>query len=453
MAVDLVVLTMLSAAMMTELEGVEAAALSMRAAPDVARTRFDDGAVRQAPASSGVVETWRLRALVKPGRLEAFRTWADAQGAGWFDFLAGGKAADALFQGRFVGGAGRVTYQQIGTGAGAARWAAEMEIERQPIWAPKGNMALWPWYAQIKSDLALGATLQAERTGLQGSGLARQAAREDAPWRAERLTAMVEDDRLFEFLDWLRCHRVGWVWLPAAGGAAWRARLAGGSGGVALRQAGTRAGRPRWEASLTLETPAPVEVKANVGRSIFDPAVALGDASRVYWRERLQFNHERMRNGTRRLIAGKLLPSRQLSAGPLPTKFVAGGGVAHLSTIECRHNGRFRLRLIGPGDADGNEAEPRLTAAARSGLAFIMAWGGSALSVVIGKYSSNDDPTEPYTVDHFDYWERWGRHYRATLLARRAGPMDVAAAWEAPGAGNTGFLADFCTTRGGASAP
>ena len=40
--------------------------------------------------SSGVVEIWRLRAVVKPGRLEAFRTWADAQGAGWFDFLAGG---------------------------------------------------------------------------------------------------------------------------------------------------------------------------------------------------------------------------------------------------------------------------------------------------------------------------------------------------------------------------
>ena len=454
MAVDLVALIMLSAAMMTELEGVATAALSMRTAPgDVTRARFEDGAARQAPASSGVVETWRLRALVKPGRLEAFRTWADAQGAGWFEFLAGGAwQREQLFQGRFVGGAGRVTYQQTGTGAGAAQWAAEMEIERRPIWAPKGNLIFWPWYAQIKSDLVLGATLQAERTGLEGPGLARQAGRERAEWRTWRLTAVVEDDRLFEFLDWLRCHRVGWVWLPAADGAAWRARLAGGSAGVALRQAGTRAGRPRWEASLMLETPAPVEVKANVGRSIFDPAVALGDASRVYWRERLQFNHELMRNGMRRLIAGKL-SGHQLSAGPLPTKFVARGGAAHLSTIECRSNGRWRMRLIGPGQPTSNLPGPHLTTAARRGLAFIMAWGGSALSVVIGKYSSNDDPTEPYTVDHFDYWEEWGKHFRATLLARRDGPMDVAAAWEAPGAGNTGFLADFFTTRGGATAP
>ena len=43
-----VVLTMLAAAMMTELEGVEAASISMRSAPgDVTRARFDDGAARQ----------------------------------------------------------------------------------------------------------------------------------------------------------------------------------------------------------------------------------------------------------------------------------------------------------------------------------------------------------------------------------------------------------------------
>ena len=97
---------------------------------------------------------------------------------------------------------------------------------------------------------------------------------------------MVDGERLFEFLHWLRLNRMGWIWLPAAAGAAWRARLAGGYGGVALRQAGTRAGAARWEATLTLETPAPVETKANVGKSIFDPAVALGDASRVYLRAR-----------------------------------------------------------------------------------------------------------------------------------------------------------------------
>lgn len=124
---------------MAELEGVETASVSMQSAPgDVTRARFDDGAVRQAPASSGVVETWRLRALVKPGRLEAFRTWADAQGAGWFDFLAGGEAGNELFHGRFVGGAGRIGYQQVAAAPGEARWTAEMEIERKPRYALKG---------------------------------------------------------------------------------------------------------------------------------------------------------------------------------------------------------------------------------------------------------------------------------------------------------------------------
>ena len=440
---------MFAAAMMTELQGVEAASLSMRAASgDVTRARFDDGAARQAPASSGVVETWRLRALVKPERLEAFRTWADAQGAGWFDFLAAEtpEEQEQLFEGRFVGGAGRIAYQQTGTGAGAARWTAEMEIERRPIWAPKGNLIFWPWYAQIKSDLALGSTLQAERAGLEGSGLARQAGRERAEWRTWRLTALVDDDRLWEFLDWLRRNRIGWIWLPTADGGAWRARLAGGFGGVALRQAGARAGRPRWEAVLNLETPAPVEVKANVGRSIFDPAVALGDASRVYWRGRLEFDYEVLGNKTKRLIAGAP-PGSQLGVDPLPTKFVAGGGVAWLSTIEARDtSGRFRLRLISPGQATGNLAGPDLTDAARRGLAFIMAWGGFALRVVIGDL----DMTEPY---QFNSHGEVQNTMRPVLAARRDGPMDVAAAWNAPGAGGTGFLADFFTTRGGAAAP
>ena len=449
---------MLAAAMMTELEGVEAASISMRSVlGDVTRARFDDGAARQAAASSATVETWRLRALVKDGRLEAFRAWADAQGAGWFDFLAGGAAGDKLFQGRFVGGAGRVSYQQVAPGAGAARWAAEMEIERRPIWAPKGNLRLWPWYAPIKSDLTLGATLQAERAGLQGAGLARQAAREDAAWRTWRLTAVVDDERLFEFLDWLRRNRMGWIWLPAADGAAWRARLAGGYGGVALRQVGTRAGRPRWEASLTLEMPAPVEVKANVGRSIFDPAVALGDASRVYWRERLEFDHQVMPGGTQwRLIAGGDLVPRlggdeggQLSVVPLPGKFVVGGGATYLSTIELRTSGRFRLRLIGPGHTSGQLQGPHLTTAARRGLAFIMAWGGHVARVVI----DDSDEDEPYTYDTHHRATGLGVPFRPTVAARRDGPMDVAVVWNAPGAGDTGFLADFCTTRGGAAAP
>ncbi len=213
---------MFAAALMAELEGVEAASVSMRGAPDVSRIRFDDGGARQAIANCATVETWRLRALVKPGRLEAFRTWAEAQGAGWFDFLAGGAAGDELFHGRFVGGAGRIGYQQVAAAPGEARWTAEMEIERRPLGTRKADLVFWPHYARIKSGLALGGTLLAERTGLEGAGIARQAAREDAPWRAERVTAMVDGDRLFEFLHWLRCNRVGWIWLPAADGGAWR---------------------------------------------------------------------------------------------------------------------------------------------------------------------------------------------------------------------------------------
>ena len=451
---------MLAAAMMTELEGVEAASVSMRGASgDVSRARFEDGAVRQAAASSGVVETWRLRARVKAGRLEAFRTWADAQGAGWFDFLKLGPqgAGDQQIQGRFVGGPGRVSYQQAASAAGASRWTAEMEVERRPLDSPKGNLIFWPHYAEIKSDLALGGTLQAERTGLQGAGLARQAAREDAPWRTWRLTALVDDDRIFEFIHWLRANRTGWIWLPAADGAAWRARLAGGFGGAALRQVATRAGPARWEASLTLESPAPVEIKEHVGKSIFDPAVALGDASRVYLRNRFRFVNTLInaRNNVWSLsTSGNPLTATvsrvypQLEDDGLPEKFVSGGGEAFISTWEFRNSQRWRLRLISPGDADGNVVGPQLTAAARQGLAFIAAWGGTAISVVIG----DRDYEEPYIIDSISYVAKSVKH----LLDHgvfRSNHMDVAVVWNAPGAGDTGFLADFFTTRGGAAAP
>ena len=447
---------MFAAALMAELEGVEAASVSMRPAPgDVARARFEDGAARQAPASSGVVETWRLRGLIKDGRLEAFRTWADAQGAGWFDFLAQslpGVGNPQDFQGRFVGGAGRVGYQQVAPGAGAARWAAEMEIEMQPRATHKSDLIFWPHYAQIKSDLTLGGTLQAERTGLEGTGLARQAAREDAPWRTQRLTAMVDGDRLFEFLHWLKNHRMGWIWLPSADGGAWRARIAGGYGGVALRQAGTRAGLARWEVSLTLETPAPVEVKANVGRSIFDPAVALGDASRVYLRTRLEFVNRlvNVAANTWEIMAGSDPRfSGQLEFEGLPGKFINGGVAAYLSSIQIRFSTLWRLRLISPGQAHGNVAGPYLTPAARQGLAFIVAWGGLALPVVIGDL----DKTEPYRIlgiQHFPF------NFSRLLIddgVFRKGGLDVAVVWNAPGAGETGFLSDFFTTRGGAAAP
>ena len=447
---------MFAAALMAELDGVEAASVSMRPAADVARARFEDGAARQAAASSGVVETWRLRALVKPGRLEAFRTWAEAQGAGWFNFLAPASQADLLanyndelLQGRFVGGAGHISYQQVGTGAGAARWTAEMEIERKPRYGLKGgagvNTQLWPFYAEIKSDLALGGTLQAERTGLRGMGVGRQAGREDAPWRTWRVAALVPADRLFEFIDWFRRNRAGWIWMPAADGAAWRARLAGGFGGLALRQAGTRPGLARWEAAFTLEAPAPVEVKANVGRSIFDPAVTLGDASRVYWRQRLEFEYSYDRG--QRLTAGgdRTRGLTLLPGGPLPAKFIVGGVKAHLSTIDWRASGVFRVRLMAPGQADGHVPGPHLTPAARNGLCFILLWGGHQNLITV-----QGDVAEPYVVS---YAGDQLTSFRRMMNSRRSGPADVAVAWRAPGAEETGFLEEFYTTRGGAAAP
>ena len=435
---------MFAAALLAELDGVEAASVSMRGAPDVSRIRFDDGGARQAIANCATVETWRLRALVKPGRLEAFRTWADAQGAGWFDFLAGGAAGDELFHGRFVGGAGRIGYQQVAAAPGEARWTAEMEIERKPRYGLKGGPGarLWPFYAEIKSDLALGGTLLAERTGIQGTGVARQAGREDAPWRTWRVTAMLDGDRLFEFIDWLRRNRSGWIWMPAADGGAWRARIAGGFGGVALRQTGTRAGPARWEASLTLESPAPVEVKANVGRSIFDPAVALGDASRVYWRLRANFVFRPQ--GPRLMAGDELWPP--LPGGPLPAKFIGGGAAAHVARVDWRANGLWAIRLIARGQARAADPGPQLTVAARGGLGFVLSWGGHSYVSRI----NDSDQEEPYI-------SRYGGEeltsFRWLMNSRRSGPADVAIVWVAPGAGETGFLADFVTTRGGAAAP
>ena len=438
---------MFAAALMAELDGVEAASVSMRpAAGDVTRARFEDGAARQAAASSGVVETWRLRALVKPGRLEAFRTWADAQQHRFFDFLEfedaseESKDIDEQLQARFVGGPGRVAYQQVVAGPGEARWMAEMEVERRPLISTKGNLPFWPHYAQIKSDLTLGGTLQA--------------AREDAPWRAWRLTALVEGDRLYEFLHWVRFNRMGWIWLPAADGAAWRARIAGGYGGVALRQTGTRPGAAQWEVSLTLETPTPVEVKANVGRSIFDPAVVLGDASRVYLRARIEGDARFVKpvqgDFIWEILAGSAPHfSNQLEFKGLPGKFISNGAKAYLSSIQIRFSTLWRLRLISPGQTSGNAAGPELTPAARRGLAFIVAWGGLALPVVIGDMDA-EEPYRVFGIQHFPF------NFSRLIIGDgtfRKGGLDVAVVWNAPGAGNTGFLADFFTTRGGAAAP
>ena len=157
-----------------------------------------------------------------------------------------------------------------------------------------------------------------------------------------------------------------------------------------------------------------------------------------------------LKNGTGRLIAGAP-PGQQLEFAGLPGKFVVGGGRAFLSTIETRASTFFRVRLIAPGQTDGNVAGPHLTAAARRGLAFIMAWGGLAFKTVIG----DQDEDEPYNYLAGASSGEGGIWTRALInhgVFRRGG-MDLVVVWNAPGAGDTGFLADFFhhpRRRGGA---
>ena len=102
------------------------------------RTRFDDGAVRQAPLYRTSPTTRSLSIELPGDRVTAFQAWAAGVGAGHF---AVKDPFDRTIRAvRIVGGAGAIRYRQSARRAGWPWWTAEMQADdanlARDLWDP-----------------------------------------------------------------------------------------------------------------------------------------------------------------------------------------------------------------------------------------------------------------------------------------------------------------------------
>ena len=106
--------------------------------PDVARTEYDDGAVAQRRITTQGVYT-RQVTVELGARMAEFDTWAAAHAHRYF-LLRG--PWDAVWrQVRVVGGAGGITYRQVGTPRSGPRWTAECGLEGPAVAYP--GISIW----------------------------------------------------------------------------------------------------------------------------------------------------------------------------------------------------------------------------------------------------------------------------------------------------------------------
>lgn len=104
----------------------------VRKAPSTRRSRFDDGAVRQAKVYTAAFEVRQIVALLDDdaARLN-FRAWAEAHAHEWFTWRdpEDGVARRA----RVVGGDGGIEYRAAIEPGRTRRWEARMQLEG--LWA------------------------------------------------------------------------------------------------------------------------------------------------------------------------------------------------------------------------------------------------------------------------------------------------------------------------------
>ena len=102
----------------------------------------------------------------------------------------------------------------------------------------------------------LGAANDVQRTQFD-DGAVRQAVVYTAARLERRVTAEIADADLAAWQAWVRASAHTWFdFRDPHDGVLRRARVRGGAGGVALRQAARGAGAPAWRASMTIEGPA-----------------------------------------------------------------------------------------------------------------------------------------------------------------------------------------------------
>lgn len=95
--------------------------------PDVVRSEFDDGFIRQEKRYTSALLTWQILALIaNDADLGRFRAWADEEAHTWFTWadIATGHARQV----RVRDGAGGITYTPY-VAANQRRWEASMTLE------------------------------------------------------------------------------------------------------------------------------------------------------------------------------------------------------------------------------------------------------------------------------------------------------------------------------------
>ncbi len=107
---------------------VEADGYGVADDPNVARTPFDDGFVRQERRFASALTALRLTVLIaNDDDYERFRTWAGDCAHGWFAWTA--PETGALHQARVRGGAGGIEYTAHVGGDGRRSWDATLTLE------------------------------------------------------------------------------------------------------------------------------------------------------------------------------------------------------------------------------------------------------------------------------------------------------------------------------------
>ena len=96
--------------------------------PDVRRTSFEDGAVRQEPSSSNALWTRRIRVLIdSDADLVRFRAWAAGNAASWFAWTDSEDGVKRRV--RVRGGAGAIVYRALVSRSLQRNWRAELVLE------------------------------------------------------------------------------------------------------------------------------------------------------------------------------------------------------------------------------------------------------------------------------------------------------------------------------------
>ena len=124
-----------------------------------------------------------------------------------------------------------------------------------PPAALRWTAAAWPAWAELSADYGFAAAEDSARTPA-ADGAQRQARTRPRPRIVREAKAEVPHARLAEMRAWIESVGAGpFRWTDPADGLAYAdARIVGGAGGAAWRQAAGRGGDPRWRVEMRIET-------------------------------------------------------------------------------------------------------------------------------------------------------------------------------------------------------